>query len=576
MRLNVSQRLISGFSIVGILIIIISISSIVYINNIQQATDKVHQQSLPVLSLSKDLQAQFLLMSKYMFQAYVGTESNDIGVAKSQFAERKSHFDNTFAQIEALTVDDLELRSLLGVIGVSYAQYIEYTDTMFIEHSKEILLNQQPLRVGAILGGVDENTTLLNNDIESSPNPTTVHSFSKAQLALTDSEKKMELALGEIDVLIDKMNTQVKEAKTYLKEIKQVATWQIACIAVTALVTAFVIAISTIRSILQPLRKTNQVLRMIAAGDLSQQLDDSSHNEFGKLAKHVNSVVTSLKQVISAISERADRLACAAEQTSTVTNQTMLSIEHQKSQIGVVSDATNKMQHRATGVKENAEETLAQIKHADAEAAKIKHISLENKRTIETLATDVDAAAHVINKLHHDSASITSILDVIRGVADQTNLLALNAAIEAARAGEQGRGFAVVADEVRTLASRTQQSTQEINSMIEILQEGAERAVTVMNQGKAQTDICVEQTMRATEAIDSITHAVHKAHAVSTQIEESARTNSEVSQDISQKLDSIVGIAQETSVGALQTSEASKSVADLAEQLQQSIQHFKV
>lgn len=576
MQLSVSKRLISGFSIIAVLIIIISISSLIYINNIKQATAKVHEQSLPVLSLSKDLQAQFLLMSKYMFRTYVEKEVNNISIAKSKFNERKIHFDNTYAEIEALTKDERELQSLLGVIGVSYSEYIEHTNTMFTAHAKEMLLQQQPLRIGALIGGVSGTANAINNDIAPDATTVTVNSFSKAQLALSDSERKMELALQEIDILIDTINNQVMTSKTYLSEIEKVATWQIACIALTALVTAFVIAILTIRSILQPLRKTNQVLRMIAAGDLSQQLDDSSHNEFGKLAKHVNSVVTSLKQVISAISERADRLACAAEQTSTVTNQTMLSIEHQKSQIGLVSDATNKMQHRATGVKENAEETLAQIKHADAEAAKIKHISLENKRTIETLATDVDAAAQVINKLHHDSASITGILDVIRGVADQTNLLALNAAIEAARAGEQGRGFAVVADEVRTLASRTQQSTQEINSMIEILQEGAERAVTVMNQGKAQTDICVEQTMRATEAIDSITHAVHKAHAVSTQIEESARTNSEVSQDISQKLDSIVGIAQETSVGALQTSEASKSVADLAEQLQQSIQHFKV
>ena len=386
----------------------------------------------------------------------------------------------------------------------------------------------------------------------------------------------MELAQQEIDILIDTINNQVMTSKTYLSEIEQVATWQIACIALTALDTALLIAISTIKSIVQPLRKTNYMLCIIASGDLSQQLDDTNHNEFGLLAKNVNAVVASLKQVITSIAERAERLAAAAEQTSTVTNQTTLSIDNQKAQISHVSDATNRMQERATGVKENAEETLTQITNADAEGAKIKHISLENKRTIETLATDVDAAAQIINKLHHDSASITGILDVIRGVADQTNLLALNAAIEAARAGEQGRGFAVVADEVRTLASRTQQSTQEINSMIEILQEGAERAVTVINQGKAQTDICVEQTMRTTEAIDSITNAVHKAHAVSTQIEESARTNSEVSQDIRIKLDSIVDIAHENSVGVLQTSEASKSVADLAEQLQQSIQHFKV
>ncbi|MDP5040935.1 MAG: methyl-accepting chemotaxis protein, partial [Paraglaciecola sp.] len=172
--------------------------------------------------------------------------------------------------------------------------------------------------------------------------------------------------------------------------------------------------------------------------------------------------------------------------------------------------------------------------------------------------------------------SIGGILDVIRGVADQTNLLALNAAIEAARAGEQGRGFAVVADEVRTLASRTQKSTQEINSMIEVLQAGAEKAVAVMNQGKEQTTLCVQQTEKATEALQLITDAVHKAYDVSSQIEQSAKEQNVVSLEISETLENIVGIAEQTTIGAHQTSESSQEVARLAEELQNSIQQFRV
>jgi methyl-accepting chemotaxis protein len=206
----------------------------------------------------------------------------------------------------------------------------------------------------------------------------------------------------------------------------------------------------------------------------------------------------------------------------------------------------------------------------------VKQISMENKRSIEVLARDVQEAANVINKLHEDSASIGGILDVIRGVADQTNLLALNAAIEAARAGEQGRGFAVVADEVRTLASRTQKSTQEINSMIEVLQAGAEKAVTVMTQGKQQAEICVAQTEKAAQALDLITDAVHKAHEVSTRIEQAAREQNQVSAEISEKLETIVGIAEETTLGAQQTTISSAEVARLADELQESIGTFKV
>ena len=234
------------------------------------------------------------------------------------------------------------------------------------------------------------------------------------------------------------------------------------------------------------------------------------------------------------------------------------------------------MSSTSQSVLSSANDALGEIKHADDEAERVKGISARNRQTIELLASEVDSAAQVINQLQQDSASIGGILDVIRGIAEQTNLLALNAAIEAARAGEQGRGFAVVADEVRTLASRTQESTSEIQTMIEALQSGAGKAVTVMDAGKSKASDCVTQSEEADQALEVITHAVHEAFDRSSQIATAAEEQSVVAHEISENLESIVTIAEQTTAGSQQTATSSSEVARLAEELQQSVQEFKL
>ncbi|MDM7861805.1 methyl-accepting chemotaxis protein [Alteromonas sp. ASW11-36] len=397
-----------------------------------------------------------------------------------------------------------------------------------------------------------------------------------AREALDASDANIQQAIGELNSLLALADNKVKETEESVNSSVSTANTSIIIIVLISLAIAGAIAFLTVTAIIKPLSKVNELLNIAASGDLTHKLNESSKDEFGDLSRNCNNLIKSLTTLISGIRSRAEQLAAASEQTSAVTTQTTNSIQDQKSQIAQVATATTEMHSTSQVVTQSAEDTLAQIKHADSEAQKVRAISMENKGTIEVLATDVEQAAEVINKLHQDSASIGGILDVIRGVADQTNLLALNAAIEAARAGEQGRGFAVVADEVRTLASRTQESTQEINAMIEVLQAGAEKAVAVMNQGKEQTTVCVAQTEKATQALDLITDAVHRAHDVSSQIEQSAREQNVVSQEISERLESIVGIAEETTIGAQQTSQSSREVAKLAEELQQSIQQFKV
>jgi len=403
-----------------------------------------------------------------------------------------------------------------------------------------------------------------------------LNAIEKTSTSLLSAEKNITTAneiLATQMELADKTTIQASQA---VENAVSDGNTQTMIIMGISIISAFVIAWATLISITRPLGRVNEMLNVVSSGDLSRKLDESGHDEFALLAKNCNLLIDSLRTLIQGIVSRSTQLATAAEQTSTVTAQGSAAIEEQRAQVEQAASATTEMSSTAQSVLTSANDALNEIKQADDEAERVKVISERNRNTIEMLASEVDDASQVINQLQQDSASIGGILDVIRGIADQTNLLALNAAIEAARAGEQGRGFAVVADEVRTLASRTQESTQEIQTMITALQTGAEKAVSVMDTGKKQASNCVEQSEEADKALETITHAVHEAYDRSSQIATAAGEQSTVAHEISTNLESIVAIAEQTTEGSRQTAESSNEVAKLAEELQQSVQEFKL
>jgi len=401
--------------------------------------------------------------------------------------------------------------------------------------------------------------------------------------ALELATTKLSAAERDIEVVNELLITQVKLANETTSKAGQLVddavssgTTQTTAIMIISLLFAIGIAWATLISITRPLSRVNEMLNVVASGDLSRKLDESGHDEFAQLSKNCNLLIDSLRSLIQSIVSRSIQLATAAEQTSAITSQGSTAIEEQRAQVEQAASATTEMSSTAQSVLTSANDALNEIKQADNEAERVRIISERNRNTIQLLANEVEDASQVINRLQQDSASIGGILDVIRGIADQTNLLALNAAIEAARAGEHGRGFAVVADEVRTLASRTQESTQEIQTMITALQTGAEKAVSVMDTGKEQAANCVEQSQEAEKALDTITHAVHEAYDRSSQIATAAEEQSTVAHEISSNLESIVAIAEQTTEGSRQTSESTDEVARLAEELQQSVQEFKI
>jgi methyl-accepting chemotaxis protein len=397
-----------------------------------------------------------------------------------------------------------------------------------------------------------------------------------AENSLNSSQTQLNKLMTETDELQNAVRGIAEDTRVSVTDSISTSSWINSIITVVSIALAILISWYTVRSISQPLSRVNHMLNIMADGNLTERVDYNAQDEFGELASNTNKLTGNLRKLIEGIANRATQLATAAEESSNVSDETTNAIDEQRRQIEQVATATQEMNNTASEMADGADQALQEIQHSDDEAKRVREISDKNRTTIEGLAREIQSASEVIDQLSENSKNIGGILDVIRGIADQTNLLALNAAIEAARAGEQGRGFAVVADEVRTLASRTQESTEEIQDMIESLQNDSQRAVSVMNKGREQAELSVQQSDEAAQALQSITESVHQASDSSNHIANAAKEQSSTAHDISERLEAIVSIAEQTASGSKQTAQASNEVAKLADELQDSIKSFRV
>ena len=289
-----------------------------------------------------------------------------------------------------------------------------------------------------------------------------------------------------------------------------------------------------------------------------------------------NVFMDAVHAAVSSTRAAADRLLGASNDLSTITERSSHGAQQQQSETEQVATAMNQMTATVQDVSQNAHYAADGALKADEEARNGARVVSDTIKAIHALAGNVENASGVIQRLESESENIGSVLDVIRGIAEQTNLLALNAAIEAARAGEQGRGFAVVADEVRTLASRTQQSTAEIQEMIQRLQVGSKDAVAVMEEGRRQTQAGVEQAARAGESLQRITESITTIRDMNAQIASAAEQQASVAEEINRSIVSISQVADETSLGMREAAMSSNQLTEYARQLQERVERFDV
>lgn len=385
---------------------------------------------------------------------------------------------------------------------------------------------------------------------------------------LADLPKQRDLRMG--------VSSQFKYLQSVWLVLMLVGLWLSSSGSSTALYsfTAFAVALYGLgllwvnTQLTQPLRAMVKATKALANGDLNVQIVADKVGGIGDMQLSLNMVRARLKTVIGRIQESTNDLASASTQLSSMSAQTNDGMQAQMMETEQIATAMNEMSATVQDVAGNTTQAAEAANQADQDAESGRQIVAQTQHTILTLANEVNEVEQVINGLHQDSTDIGTILDVIRGVAEQTNLLALNAAIEAARAGEQGRGFAVVADEVRSLAQRVQSSTEEIHQMIEKLQHGAGRAVDVMSKGRESAERCVQEAQNAEQALDRISQSVMMIRDMSTQIATAAEQQSSVSEEMSRNIVAIRDMSEQTAQSSVQTTEASQEVAETAGRLE--------
>jgi len=382
----------------------------------------------------------------------------------------------------------------------------------------------------------------------------------------------VEAARASLKAAIDLQEVQVQR----MAAEREQANLFILLALVVAAAAGGLLAWALARSIVRPIREAVDVATRVASGDLTVQVNSGRGDELGQLLAALGTMIAGLRDLVERINNGATNIASSAEQLSTVTEQTSSGVRQQKDQTDQVATAMNQMVATVNEVAHSAGEAFEAANRA-SDKSRLGEASVEETLSYVTrLSTEVEDTMERLRGLQADTQNIGSVLDVIKSVADQTNLLALNAAIEAARAGEQGRGFAVVADEVRSLAQRTQSSATEIETLITNLVSSAESSVKTMESGTVLAGQTLDKARNTGEAIKEIATAVEEIKQYNSQIATAAEQQTSVAEDINQNVTLIRDVSDQSATSAGQVASASNELSQLSEDLKQQISRFQV
>ena len=393
---------------------------------------------------------------------------------------------------------------------------------------------------------------------------------------LFEQKQSMRLQVSQESKAMDSIMSGLMDTQQRLaREDQRSAFIQMAVLTVLALVIGLFASVVISRQITSPLALTVDLARRIAKGDLTVQAKSNRKDELGDLQNAMQVMAQNLNTLVQGIGNGVTHISTSAEKLSAMSEQTSAGVRQQKSEVDQVATAMHEMASTVQEVARNTTDASAAATLADQQARHGSTVVKQATAQISELAVAIEELGGAMNVLSQDSEQIGKVIDVIKAVAEQTNLLALNAAIEAARAGEQGRGFAVVADEVRSLAQRTQDSTKEIEALIVTLQQGTQAASALMASSRERTLDTVELAQKAELAITEINQSIGTIQEMSLQISAAAEQQSAVADEINRSIVSVRDVADQSAVASEESAAATIELASLGQDLQRMTAHFR-
>ncbi|MCO7570297.1 methyl-accepting chemotaxis protein [Pseudomonas chlororaphis] len=536
--LNIAPRAFLGFALIGCLMLFLGIFALNQMSKIRAATERITQDTIPSIKSVDDFTQLSLRLRVQAYRLLLNRDPEEQQKTLDSISERNQKIDETRARYQEL-ISSPEERA-------AYDQYME-----LLTHHRQ--LEGQLIELSH------------NNQLES-----------MQQLLNTELMTSAEKINGLLNQLVE-INTQYSSAadqdsaEQYTTAFNLVVTLLVLASALTLL-----FAWLLTRSITLPIANALHAAETIAEGDLTQPITVDGRDEAGRLLQAMLTMQEKLRDTLQRISASAGQLASAAEELNSVTDESARGLTQQNNEIEQAATAVNEMTSAVEEVARNAVSTSEASQNATQSAGDGRDMVQETVAAIERMTGDVQSTASLIGDLANESRDIGKVLDVIRGLADQTNLLALNAAIEAARAGEAGRGFAVVADEVRALAHRTQQSTSEIERMIGSIQSGTEHAVDSMRNSTERAESTLTIARNAGQSLDTINSAINEINERNLVIASAAEEQAQVAREVDRNLVNIRDLSVQSTTGANQTRSASSELSILAVDLNNLVTRFQL